>query len=189
LIAWAIASPLLALHFRDAPILSHEGLSSAFAYCALSIVFSLFTFLAFRLQDGMTRYFSEHDAVDVIKAVIMAALLTYVAVFSLTRLDGVPRSTPIIQALVLAAGLIGARISSRLFEAKRTALAPRIDLAAEHIQLIGSNRLSLLYMKFIRAYSPAAHRNSPCRWRTRCDGAPEGCPAQSSTDNVPVAVG
>jgi hypothetical protein len=51
-----------------------------------------------------------------------------------------------------------ARISSRLFEAKRTAVTPRIDLAAEHILLIGSNRLSLLYMKFIRAYSPAAHR-------------------------------
>jgi FlaA1/EpsC-like NDP-sugar epimerase len=46
----------------------------------------------------MTRYFSVHDAVDVIKAVIMAALLTYVAVFSLTRLEGVPRSTPIIHA-------------------------------------------------------------------------------------------
>jgi FlaA1/EpsC-like NDP-sugar epimerase len=54
--------------------------------------------LAFRIQDGMTRYFSVHDAVDVIKAVIMAALLTYVAVFSLTRLEGVPRSTPIIHA-------------------------------------------------------------------------------------------
>jgi hypothetical protein len=47
---WAIASPLLAVHFRDASILSYEGLSPAFTYCALSIVLSLVTFLAFRIQ-------------------------------------------------------------------------------------------------------------------------------------------
>ena len=44
---------------------------------------------------------------------------------------------------------------SRLVEAKRGAI-PRRDVAAEHILLIGSNRLSLLYIKFIRAYSPGS---------------------------------
>jgi hypothetical protein len=48
-------------------------------------------------------------------------------------------------------------ISRRLVEAKRGAI-PRRDVAAEHILLIGSNRLSLLYIKFIRAYSPGLHR-------------------------------
>src|SRR5438034_273176 len=106
----------------------------------------------------MTRYFSVHDAIDVTKAVAISAFLSYVAVFTLTRLEGVPRSTPIIHALILAAGLIGARIFTRLREAKRTALAPRTDVAAEHILMIGSNRLSLLYIKFIKAYSPDLHR-------------------------------
>jgi lipopolysaccharide/colanic/teichoic acid biosynthesis glycosyltransferase len=106
----------------------------------------------------MTRYFSVVDAVDVTKAVSVAALTTYVAVFTLTRLDGVPRTTPIIHALIMLAGLIGIRIFTRVFEAKRTALVPRKDVAAEHILMIGANRLSLLYIKFIRAYSPGLHR-------------------------------
>src|SRR6202040_3944550 len=37
-------------------------------------------------------------------------------------------------------------------------LVPRTDIAAEPILMIGSNRLSLLYIKFIRAYSPGLHR-------------------------------
>jgi lipopolysaccharide/colanic/teichoic acid biosynthesis glycosyltransferase len=156
--AWAFLSPLLALYFRDAYILSYEGLLPTIVYCSLSVVFSLIAFSAFRIHDGMTRYFSVHDAIDVTKAVVAAASMTYVAVFTLTRLDGVPRSTPIIHALILIAGLIGVRIFTRLFEAKRTALVPRTDVAAEHILMIGSNRLSLLYIKFIRAYSPGLHR-------------------------------
>src|SRR5262249_24311953 len=156
--AWAIISPLLALYLRDAPALSYEGLVPTLVYCSLSLVFSLIAFSAFRIHDGMTRYFSVLDAMDVTKAVTTSALTTYVAVFTLTRLDGIPRTTPIIHALILLAGLTGVRIFTRLFEAKRTALAPRTDLAAEHVLMIGSNRLSLLYIKFIRAYSPGLHR-------------------------------
>src|SRR5712692_1872919 len=155
---WALLSPLLALYFRDAQILSYDGLLPTILYCSISLVFSLIAFSAFRIHDGMTRYFSVHDAIHVTKAVFAAACMTYVAVFALTRLDGIPRSTPIIHALVLIAGLIGIRIFTRLCESKRTTLAPRTDVAAAHILMIGSNRLSLLYIKFIRAYSPGLHR-------------------------------
>jgi lipopolysaccharide/colanic/teichoic acid biosynthesis glycosyltransferase len=155
---WAIFSPLLALYLRDAPVLSYAGLVPMLVYCSLSVVFSLIAFSAFRIHDGMPRYFSVLDAMDVTKAVVTAAFTTYVVVFTLTRLEGIPRTTPVIHALILLAGLMGVRILTRLFEAKRTALAPRNDLAAEHIVIIGSNRLSLLYIKFIRAYWPGLHR-------------------------------
>src|SRR6266516_2590389 len=155
---WAIVSPLFALYVRDAYILSYEGLLPTVIYCSLSVLFSLVTFSAFRIHEGMTRYFSVHDAIDVTKAVTISAFLTYVAVFTLTRLEGVPRSTPIIHALILLAGLIGVRILTRLIEGKRAALTPRTDVSSEHILMIGSNRLSLLYIKFIRAYSPGLHR-------------------------------
>ena len=91
---WAIVSPFLALYFRDAYILSYEGLVPTLIYCSLSVIFSLMAFAAFRIHEGMSRYFSVHDAIDVTKAVVVAALMTYVAVFTLTRLVGVPRSTP-----------------------------------------------------------------------------------------------
>jgi lipopolysaccharide/colanic/teichoic acid biosynthesis glycosyltransferase len=150
----AVFSPFLALYLRDAPALSYEGFVAALLYCSLSVVFSLIAFSAFRIHTGMTRYFSVLDAIDVTKAVTTAALITYVAVFSLTRLDGIPRTTPIIHALILLTALTGLRIFTRWFEAKRAALTPRKDVAAQHILMIGSNRLSLLYIKFMRAYSP-----------------------------------
>jgi lipopolysaccharide/colanic/teichoic acid biosynthesis glycosyltransferase len=146
----------MALYFRDAQILSYDGLATTLVYCALSGLFSLLAFSAFRIHDGMTPYFSVHDAVDVTKAVVVAAFMTYGAVFTLTRLDGVPRSVPIIHALTLIAGLIGMRIFTRVFEGKRTS-PRRTDTNAKHILLIGSNRLSSLYIKFIRAYSPGLH--------------------------------
>src|SRR5262245_29820837 len=155
---WAVVSPLLALYVRDAPALSYEGLLPTFLYCSLSVFFSLIAFSAFRIHAGMTRYFSVLDAIDITKAVGTAALTTYVVGFMLTRLDGIPRTTPIIHALIMLAGLIGVRIFTRLFEAKRTALTRRKDIVAEHILMIGSNRLSLLYIKFIRAYSPGLLR-------------------------------
>jgi lipopolysaccharide/colanic/teichoic acid biosynthesis glycosyltransferase len=155
---WALVSPLLALYFRDALIRSDQELVPIFLYCSLSLIFSLIAFSAFRIHEGMNRYFSVHDAVDVTKAVAVATFMTFVAVFTLTRLNGLPRSTPIIHALTLIAGLVGARIFTRLFEARRIALSPRTDTAAQHILMIGSNRLSLLYIKFIRAYSPGLHR-------------------------------
>jgi lipopolysaccharide/colanic/teichoic acid biosynthesis glycosyltransferase len=155
---WAVFSPLIALFLRDAPALSYDGLLPTFLYCSLSVFFSLIAFSAFRIHAGMTRYFSVLDAIDVTKAVATAALTTYVVAFMLTRLDGIPRTTPIIHALLMLAGLVGIRIFTRLVEAKRTALAPRNDVATEHILMIGSNRLSLLYIKFIRAYSPGLHR-------------------------------
>src|SRR5262249_43567430 len=70
---WAIISPVLALYFREAQILSYDGLTTPLVYCTLSVLFSLLAFSAFRIHEGMSRYFSVHDAVDVTKAVVVAA--------------------------------------------------------------------------------------------------------------------
>jgi lipopolysaccharide/colanic/teichoic acid biosynthesis glycosyltransferase len=155
---WALASPLLALYFRDAYILSFDGALDTAIYCLISLAFSLVAFATFRIGDGMTRYFSVHDSVDVAKAVLMASLLTYISLFTFTRLDGIPRSIPFIHALILAAGLIAARTFARLSESDRTAPVRHGNIAAEHIVMIGSNRLSSLYMKFMEAYSASTQR-------------------------------
>jgi lipopolysaccharide/colanic/teichoic acid biosynthesis glycosyltransferase len=90
-------------------------------------------------------------------AVFVAALLTYVALFTVTRLEGIPRSVPFIHALILAAGLITARTSARMFDAPRDEVGRQKSAWAEHIVMIGSNQLSSLYMKFLEAYSPNQH--------------------------------
>jgi lipopolysaccharide/colanic/teichoic acid biosynthesis glycosyltransferase len=83
--------------------------------------------------------------------------MTCVVLFNLTRLEGIPRATPIIHALILATGLITARTFARVFEKDRSG-ARKAHVDVEHIVMIGSNRLSSLYIKMLEAYAPNRHR-------------------------------
>src|SRR4051794_12261761 len=83
----AVGSPALALWARDATFFSQE----AVIYCLISLSFSLIAFSVFRVHEGVSRYFSVGDAVDVVKAVVSAELTTGVILFIFTRLDNIPR--------------------------------------------------------------------------------------------------
>src|SRR5262245_47511787 len=115
-IFWAALSPLLALYVRGAYILSEEGAALATLYCSISFVFALIAFIAFRVNDGLSRYFSVHDAINILRASITAAVMTAVVLFTFTRLEGIPRSTPLIYMFILATGLISARAIAVLRE-------------------------------------------------------------------------
>jgi len=73
-IGWAALAPYLALAIRDAYILSADGIQTVAIYWLITFIFSLFAFAAFRLRDGITNYFSVHDAVEIAKAVFVAEL-------------------------------------------------------------------------------------------------------------------
>src|SRR5262245_49280425 len=90
--SFAVLSPLLALYLRDAPVLSGRSYSLYF-YWACAAIFSLISFSFFRLEHRGARYFSVDDIFDIVKAVVVAELLTATALFSFTRLDGIPRTT------------------------------------------------------------------------------------------------
>src|SRR6478672_11512305 len=141
-VVWAAIAPPLALFIRDAPILSADGAAIALLYCGISFTFSLIAFLAFRLSDGMSRHFSVYDAFNVIKAVLAAGLMTSIVLFTLTRLDGIPRSTPFLTVLMLAAGLFIARMVMMLFDQDAPAPEPTEEVTVEHIIMIGSTQLS-----------------------------------------------
>ena len=157
-VVWAAMSPLLALYFRDAYILSASGAQIALLYCGLSLICTMIAFLAFRLGDGVSRYFSAHDALNVVKAAVAAGLMSSLVLFTLNRLDGIPRTTPVLQVLILAAGLLTARTVMLLLDDDRQATQLSSHSAVEHIIMIGSTRLSSLYIRFLRSYSPDQFR-------------------------------
>lgn len=157
-VIWAAASPALAIYFRDVALYFPERINVTLIYCGISFGFALSTFLLFRIRDGMADYFSVHDALDVAKAVVVAELLTILVLFTVTRLDGIPRSTPIIHALILAAGLVFARTLVRMVKTERRETALPASAATEHIIMIGSTKLTSLYMKLVEAYSPRTRR-------------------------------
>jgi Bacterial sugar transferase len=150
---WALAAPVIALAVRDAQIISVEGS----VYCLISLAFTLIAYSAFRLHDGVSEFFSVRDAWNVVRAVACAELMTCVLLFSLTRLDHIPRSIPIIHAFILCAGLMTLRAFVRLQESDRSTV-PHGYEGTEHIIMIGSTKLSLLFVKFLAAYCPGKRR-------------------------------
>jgi len=118
----------------------------------------MLAFLIFRIREGMTHLFSVNDALDVAKAVVFGELMTCLILFSVTRLNGVPRTTPVIHALLLAAALVIVRGGIRMTYNEQAMVTTAPQTRVEHIIVIGSNRLSSLYIGFLRSYAPNRYR-------------------------------
>ena len=157
-VLWAAASPPLALYLRAVHVGSAASLEAAQLYCVVAFAASLLAFLIFRIREGIARHFSVHDALEVAKAVAVSELLTTLAIFAAVRMEGIPRSTPVIHALILATGLIVYRVFIRMWhDDKAQDVVPSVD-PIEHIILVGCTRLSSLYARMMRAYSPQRYK-------------------------------
>jgi lipopolysaccharide/colanic/teichoic acid biosynthesis glycosyltransferase len=152
-VVWAAMSPLAALYLRNAPILANDGLIPTGIYCLSSLVFTLAAFTAFRVYIGIPQYFSFNDAIDLTRAVVIGELMTSIVLFTFTRLDGIPRSIPVIHALLLWVGLLGARglvYRASTSKSRKLAASPP-DYANENLILIGLNDLSVSFLNFLNA--------------------------------------
>jgi lipopolysaccharide/colanic/teichoic acid biosynthesis glycosyltransferase len=143
----------VALWLRDADILLRPDWTAVGYYWAFSFGFAVLAFFALRIQDGMTRYFSMHDALDIAEAVLFAELMTIAALFSLTRLDGIPRSTPVMHGLLLVSGLIAVRILLRIMFSERDE-GEGYGCRCERIILIGANPFAASFIQLLRSYAP-----------------------------------
>src|SRR6266478_561715 len=151
---WAVVSPVLALYLRDADIVFRGDWNVLAYYWLFSSGFALLAFVTLRLQDGLTRNFSVHEALDIAEAALFTELMTFVALFTVTRLDGIPRSMPLTHGLLLAGGLIAARIAVRvMFSDDGQSLDYRYR--RERIILIGANRFASSFIQLLKAYAPA----------------------------------
>ena len=150
---WAVASPLVALYLRQADILYRDDWTGVALYTGMSAGFALLAFLVLRIQDGMTRHFSVHEALDIVEAVLFAELMTLAALFTLTRFDGIPRSMPLIHGLLLAGGLIGTRMVIRLIRGERNP-SGSYGSRGGRIIVIGANRFASGFIQLLNAYAP-----------------------------------
>ena len=86
-------------------------------------VISAISFWFFGLYRGIWRYASLNDLVRIAKAVTVGVGVLFLILFFTTRLDWLPRSTPIIQWFLLMAMLGGSRLIYRGAKDKTTARA------------------------------------------------------------------
>jgi lipopolysaccharide/colanic/teichoic acid biosynthesis glycosyltransferase len=154
----AAAAPLAALYLRNVELVSHGNWVIAVSYCLVSLVCSLLAFQALGISNIIPRYISMGDLLRVAEAVVVSQLMAIVAIFSITRLDGIARSVPAIQALLLWSALVAYRITGSLSQRRRHHPGRLQDPVVENVILIGLNDWSVLVLRFLKAQAPE-------RWR------------------------
>lgn len=154
---WALCTPILALYVSEAYVLyTSNGLRTVALYSIVTFAVSVVALLIFRVHDGVERYFSVHDAIAVAKAVVVSEFVSYVVLFSATRLEGVPRSAPILHALLFGAGLLIYRAFIRVTNHEQGA-ANAVRGRRETIIIIGANDVSSLYIKMLQTCASKTH--------------------------------
>src|ERR1700729_3067848 len=118
-VALAAIAPLLALYLRNAQILFPIEPDQVIAYVAISFIVTLMSFAVFRVHSAIPGFLSVHDILTLVKAVIAAELLICTLMFSITRLNGIPRSAPAIHAVLLGGGLLAVRLAAHLADRRR----------------------------------------------------------------------
>jgi len=139
-------------------MVSAGGRIVAGSYVLVSLAASLIAFHLLRISSTIPRYISVGDLLDLAKAVVAGQLMTAIVLFTLTRLDGIPRSVPAIHALILGAGLLISRGLANIADRNgRRAERPR-SAGPENVILIGLNDWSVLLVKFLQAQAPEQWR-------------------------------
>jgi lipopolysaccharide/colanic/teichoic acid biosynthesis glycosyltransferase len=113
-VAWIIVAPAISLALREPRLIELDpNLETSIQVCrylVTTIVCAFPALMVFRVGDSMTRYFSAHDMWSICAASGVASSASAALTFVFDRLDSIPRSTPLIYAIVLALGLAAGRL-------------------------------------------------------------------------------
>jgi FlaA1/EpsC-like NDP-sugar epimerase len=142
-------------------------------------------FILFGLYKGIWRFASLPDILRILKAVIVGTVFSVTLLFIFTRGGGVPRSVPVIYAILLVMLLSGPRFIYRLLKDHHLDLTP-----GQRVLIVGSGKAGeMLTRDLLRnrngAYQPIAFVDDKSRRRGRdihgipvvgaCDEIPELC--------------
>lgn len=155
-VMWGGLSPLAAFLLRDGAIQSPVSVG---VYCSIAFFTSLLVFQWFRTSSPIARFYSLRDALELAKACLLIAALSAVATFLLTRLEEAPRSIPILHFMLLASGLLGARVLLRLQDSHQQTRAPSTAAKTEHVLIIEATRLAWFFSKMVEeVVAPGSHQ-------------------------------
>mgnify|MGYP003669116804 CR=1 FL=1 len=154
-VAMAALSFLIALYLRVGGDFGYFDTGFVLLATAVFTVIAASVFWAMRLYGGIWRYASVEDLVAILRAVSVTILIFLAAMFLVSRLEFVPRSTLLINWLVLLALLGGPRFVYRLFKDHRAAEA--VDRDSQRrvpVLLVGAGDSAEI---FVRAINRARH--------------------------------
>ncbi|MGD9657918.1 MAG: sugar transferase [Methylocystis sp.] len=161
---WAAAAPVIALALRDPSLLDPgdfpQNIPATYLYILVAILCAIPALLVFRVSDGLNHLVSVQDALSVCGAVALAVASSSFILFVFTRLDGVPRSTPLIYGLAFGGGLMIDRAIATLLhqkawrEEKLSAEADAAPHDPRRIIMIGADRFTSLTIRLLDHQRP-----------------------------------
>jgi O-antigen biosynthesis protein WbqV len=133
--------------------------------------------LIFRLPKEVWRYVSINELTTIIKVVTCAVMISYLAMFFVNRLEGVPRSVPVLHWMVLMATLSASRLLYRSL--RERALRPaNHNQPLIHVILVGANDHSEAFIRTVHRRRTMGYKvvgivdNNPLRAGRTLRGVP-----------------
>ena len=126
---------------------------------AIFTLVAVCVFWSMRLYRGIWRYASIDDLLQIIKAVSLAILVFVLALFWITRLEGLPRSTLGINWFVLVGLLAGPRLVYRMLKDRGlSAVFNRADPSRIPVLLVGAGDGAELFIRAMETSPGASYR-------------------------------
>jgi lipopolysaccharide/colanic/teichoic acid biosynthesis glycosyltransferase len=150
------AATLFALFLRDNLEFSPERTAALLPYLWLTLLSAAPVLQAAGLNRTLWRFSALGDYLRIVLAVILTVLLAVALGFAFNRMEGVARSLPILQGLLMACALIGARVAMRLRHAGRgrgAQNAPASPARQESVLVIGLDAVTELFLQAVAEYA------------------------------------
>lgn len=147
-----IAAPL-AIVLRDPTMFLGVRSVTTFIYCVAGAAAGVFSLFVFHIGRSLGNHNSSKELRSVIVASLATAGATSLLIFSFDRLEFIPRSVPLTQALILNTLLLGGRVVA----IKRSSFggfnATNYKLNSEHALIVGANDFTVSYLKMLDAFN------------------------------------
>jgi len=150
--AWLLA---YWMRFNLGPIPSDEFKQALFFLFPL-FVLQLLSYWLFNLNRGIWRFASLPDLLRIVKSVLLAACLLMVVAFFYNRLQGIPRSVPIIYCLLLITFLGGGRFFIRTLSNRTASVHKKIRVLIVGAGQAGEGLIRDLLRTHVHPYHPVA---------------------------------
>jgi lipopolysaccharide/colanic/teichoic acid biosynthesis glycosyltransferase len=156
-------SPFLSLAIRGPEFIEPANfpasLPPTYEYALLTFLTSLPFFLFFRASDSVSHFFSARDILSIAAATLCSVATSVYTVFSLNRLEGVPRTVPVIYGLILIVGLISSRIIARAMYERQEGITDHNKRLMQttdlrRVIIVGLDSFSLAAIRLMDAQNP-----------------------------------
>ena len=158
-LALITVATLVALAIRDNLELTPDSVGRLFPHLALTLATAIAVILATGQNRSIWRLSATSDYLRIVAAVVATVLCATTLGFTLSRLDGVARSLPLLQAILMICALVGARVAARQnhnWRRSRKLAKPALKAVAEAretVLVVGLNRITELYLESVAEFA------------------------------------